>query len=363
MSKTTNKTALAVWPRFDRYVIDAGAIRPAPGAQAEPYDLWADYRSSQSATGAREPPYGPLLKLVQSIKFEPRPGPGPLRALSIESEGLVTSWCAEHGLLGILPHRTQMLTLAPRFRPLKEVPGRFAPCLHQYVRTNQGWQTLSRWGLRQETAGPDSGGGIVDDPQVPKSWPKPGALVEDLRTGEWKTEPLSKTWGPFFPDVPHMERDGYPYPSPGSEEFWRLYAEPVDDFVDTATLLLGVIQELGEVRKQHGAPESQKNPLAALDALNRLLGPTRPVTSLSNSGEIMEAWHTPSLLGGFAMMVLADLSDQRWPRTCDNCGKLFATKAYQGKYCSKSCRYAMQKRTYRQNLKARAAPKGQRIKL
>lgn len=363
MTKTTDNSRLALWPRFDLYVIEAGTIRPAPDAQAESYDLWADYRETQSVSGTREPPYASLLKLVQSIKFEPRPGPGPLRALSTESEGLVTSWCAGHGLLGILPHRTQMITLAPRYGPLESVTGRFVPCLIQRMRTNKGWKTLKRWGVRQESASPYCNGDLVDEPQIPKSWPKPEALVEDQRTGEWKTESLSKSWGPFFPGVPHMERNNYPYPSPGSAEFWRFYAEPVDDFVDTAILLLEVIQQLGKAQEQHGTPKGQKKAQTALYGLNRLLGPTGPTASLSDSGEIMEAWHTPSLLGAFAMMVLADLSEQRWPRTCVNCGKLFVTKAYQGKYCSKTCRYAVQKRTYRQKLRAQAAPKRRRIKL
>lgn len=336
--------------RFDRYVEQAGYIRPAPGSQMEIFDPWDDYVEAGSTPGAQEPPYGSLLNLIQSIQLTPRPGPGRTLTLSADSVKSVTSWCEEHGLFGTLLQRAQMFTLAPRYGPLEDVPDRCAPLLHQYLRTNQGWVTLPRWGVRQGTAGMDSIGTLVPPDRAPESWPRAEVLIQNLHSGEWTMESLSNIAGRYFPDVPQLERKTYSYPQPGSEEFWRLYAEPVDEFLEAAALLLGIVQDLG---KLDDTADSKTKAQIALVGLNRLLEPISSAAVLSDSAEVVKSWNTPSLLSAFATMILEDLSEQRLPRTCENCGKIFVTKAYQGRYCSDKCRYAAQKRRYRDRQKQR----------
>lgn len=336
------------WVRFDRYQEKEGYICPAPGAQLQTFDQLPHYAGVRSATGAQEPPYGSFLNLVQSVRLEPRPGPGRLQTLSADSAKLVTSWCAGHGLMGLLPQRAQMITLAPRYGPLKDVPDRCVPWLTQYIRTNRGWDILTRWGVRQQTVGIGSEGALVPAEQVPKGWPDPGALIQHQVSSQWSMEKLSDVAKRYFPGVPLLERDTYFYPCPLTEEFWRLYAEPVDEFVEAAAHLLGIVRDLGNPSDTADNKAKRKS---AVDRLNNILGAAAPVAGLSDSGEIVKLWHTPSLLSTFAMMIREDLSEQRWPRTCDNCGKVFVTKAYQGRYCTDKCRFAAQKRRYRQRQK------------
>ena len=173
------------WCRFDRYEIGDGYIRPATGANLEYFDPWQDYRRAGGGRGAWIPPYGSLLELVRNLESRPSPGPGPLWALSPGSEQRLLDWCSTHGVLGLLPHRVHMVTLAARLEPLEGHEDRLVPTQHQFLRTNQGWIRNSRW---------QSGGGNVsadDQPagqreaidlsEVPADWPRPGAVIQDLR--------------------------------------------------------------------------------------------------------------------------------------------------------------------------------------
>jgi hypothetical protein len=349
------------WGRFDRYIVQDGYIRPAPGARFDVYDPWASYGDTPSDSGAREPPYGSLLMLVQSIELKPRPGPGPLLTLSADSEALVTEWCATHGLLGILPLRAQSVTLAPRYDRLPDLQGHWVPWQHQFLRTHQGWIRTGRWGVRSgsvlQSDGTDRNGALVLSSKVPEQFSEPGVLMQDLRTGAWKTEPLTSTWARFFPDVPDEERETYDYPLPNTESFWHLYAEPVHDFVEAAGLMLRAVQVLGSLGESP-TTSGTKGQLGEdpLFTLNLLLGSVGPAAVLSDQGLVDRRWNATSLLGSFAMMALEDLAEQRAPRTCGNCGKLFVTRAYQGRYCSDTCRGTAQKRRYRERKRLRTTP-------
>ncbi len=109
------------WWRFSKYELRDGYIRPAPKAELEEYDPWAAYHASwnydpDSATPYVEqrtsaPPYQSLLTLFHEFRFDALGEPDP------ESVEKLLAWCAEHGLLGILPQRTLMVTLASRYYP------------------------------------------------------------------------------------------------------------------------------------------------------------------------------------------------------------------------------------------------------
>jgi hypothetical protein len=243
---------------------------------------------------------------------------------------------------------------------MPDVEGRWVPWQRQFFRVNQEWVKTNRLGVRAGTVPRGAAGQwkdkLVPPQELPEEWPKPEVLLQDLTTGGWKREPLAKTWARFFPDVPPSERETYAYPLPGTAEFWRLYAEPVYQFVEVATLLLSAIQGLGRLAEKDHTPEIKSEADRAIWALNTLISPTGPAADLSSGNQIEQRWYSPSLLGAFAMMALRDLSEQRWPRICDNCDKLFVTKAYQGRYCTDRCRYAAQKRRYRQRQKRQAKP-------
>ncbi len=188
----------------------------------------------------------------------------------------------------------------------------------------------------------------IDLSQMPSDWPRPGVVIQDLRVPDWKVEPLSVTWARFFPSVPEAERETYPYPLPGTEAFWRIYAEPVEDFVATATLFLTAVKFLGEIGRAGDGPQSDSGEIRGrMDMLLRLLDPVGPAVGLTEDGTFRQVWCASTLLGAYAMMALLDLTEQRRPLVCTICGKLFVTKAYQGIYCSATCRQTAQKRRYR----------------
>ena len=356
--------SIGTWSRFDRYVVHEGMIRPAFDARSQSYDPWPDHEMGRSTSGAKPPPYGALLDLIPSLELKPRPGPGPLLTLTPESETRATEWCAAHGPLGVLLQRVQTVTLAPRWHPSSEADHRLVPVLQQLIRTNQGWIRTGREG-KQVSYESNRGlsavaGDLVDPESLPTRWPDPGVLLQDLRQGDWKTEPLSQTWFRFFPDVPWEERETYNYPLPGTDAFWSIYAEPVYDFVEAATLLRAAIHGLcGE--EGTIAAEDQGTRQDAIDRLNRLLGPIGPAAVLAADRHLRQQWGATSLLGAYALMALMDLTGQRPPRICGNCGKLFMTKAYQGTYCSSTCRNTAQKRRYRQRKREESDSGGQHV--
>src|SRR5947208_4297865 len=71
-----------------------------------------------------------------------------------------------------------------------------------------------------------------------------GVRLHAVRTTEEVEEPLGRTWARFFPSVPARERERYPYPPPLTEAFWRLYAEPVEDFLDAARALRDALGQI-----------------------------------------------------------------------------------------------------------------------
>ncbi len=348
--------SIGPWVRFDRYVVREGMIRPAFGARLHSYDPCAEHEMGRSTSGAQQPPYGALLDLIQSVELKPRPGPGPLVTLTPESETLVCDWCAAHGLLGVLLHRVQTVILAARWHPLPGTEHRLIPVQQQLVRTNQGWIRTGREGRRfpSKVSGDESGaqGALVPPANLPKRWSEPNVLLQDLRTGERKTESLSQTWSRFFPEVPDEEREIHPYPLPGSAAFWLIYGEPVSDFLEAATLLLAPLRALCG-HEETISDEELAATQRAVDGFNRLLGPVSPAAFIGD-GRLQQQWNTASLLGAFAMMALMDLTEKRRPRICSNCSKLFVTKAHQGTYCSDTCRNTAQKRRHRQRLREKS---------
>ena len=133
------------WWRFSRYELRDGRIGPSPGARLEEFDPWAAFRRARSASKREDPPYRSLLVLAQELKLSPSgqvrigaiplPPDGqmsgfavePALTLTPESETKLLAWCSEYGLLGVLPHRSQMVALAPRWMPIALLPRGVAP--------------------------------------------------------------------------------------------------------------------------------------------------------------------------------------------------------------------------------------------
>jgi hypothetical protein len=159
-------------------------------------------------------------------------------------------------------------------------------------------------------------------------------------------EPLDKTWRRFFPAVSRAQARNYLYPAPYTEEFCRLYAEPLVDFVQALRLFAGAIKTL-TARSGNGAAAKD----LALEAINLLRRSNTPVIEQDADGKLHQIWETPSLLASFAEMFAQDIAYGRTTRLCEGCQLPFVSSAYQSRFCTDKCRWRQNKRKLRQKPK------------
>lgn len=341
-------------------------IRPAPGARLETYDPWAG--DTKAETWRVQPPYQALLELIERQPFARTP----------ESDDRLLDWCAENGLLGILPTRAQMVTLPARWGPL--IPGHtgsahLVPTRIVFTRTVNGWRSTvkSTFGTHVPYAlvgEPDQLGALVPDDALPAGWPRAGAILQQLGSAEWEAQPLEGDWAAFFPDVEEGARPTYDYAQPFSQRFWELYAEPVEEFLNAAVLFRDALRGIGtflEDPSNVGA-DAERRFFSGRDRLHALVARVSPYLQLRQDASLGLYWVSTSLLSTYAMMAIQDLAKQRRPRSCEACGRIFLSAAYQARYCSETCRHRAQKRRQRAGAQPgkrnpRAVPRGpQRVR-
>jgi hypothetical protein len=126
---------------------------------------------------------------------------------------------------------------------------------------------------------------------------------------------------------------------PGSEGFWKCYAEPVEDFVEAAVLFRDTV---GAVRSR-----DKDQRAVGVDRLDALLSTIAPSLASMGPKEAAVRYSAPSLLATFAMMAMVDQADGRLPVHCRVCGALFLSRALGARYCSQACRWTSQKRRHR----------------
>jgi hypothetical protein len=169
-------------------------------------------------------------------------------------------------------------------------------------------------------------------------WQCPRAKEAEGPNVTWSLSELAER---FFPSVPLDEREAYSYPLPLAPESWRLYSEPVDDFLHRAGWLQKAIENIAPADSEG---ESDfwwgKEILDFLTAsANRVLRPS--------GGRLELVWLFPSLLASFGMMVAEDTTEEHAVHICPMCETPFLSKAYQARFCSDTCRYRHQKREQR----------------
>lgn len=333
---------IGYWWRAEEYVLQDGYIRPAPGAAFVRYDPWDHYRLARQH-GKQEDltPYQELLKLAD-IRFVFNQGRFVVEADDAQK---LLEWCNRYGLLGVLLHRVQEVRLAPRWHRMVLLPSPkpnvLFPTQRHITRAATGWrsqyiQRLDGYVIRDE---PDREGSLVEEGLRPADMTA-GAWVRKIDAFDWQWESLSKTWVRFFPDTPREERETREYPLPLSEEFWREYAEPLDQFVNAVRALedaLRYLQEPTEVRRGR-------------DKINALAGDVN-LTLLTSEEGFRQAWVSTSLLGTLAAMAIFDLSGGKRVLRCETCGRPFVSGAPTARYCSPTCRQTAQKRAYRQRIR------------
>ncbi len=326
--------AAGSWWRFSRYEIRDGYIRPAPEAQLrryDPWELWVKTRPEgrRSDNGDLGPtPYRALLQMLDQLEYR-QDGASPLDftpaqvdmldgPLTEASHQRILDWCVRYGLLGILPHTVLQVTLSPK-----------DGVQLQYVRMGIGWTAIER----EER-----------HPSLPIVAPR--VVLQPLRGLGIVVEPLSKTWARFFPGVPETERNSFAYPQPLTDPFWKMYAEPVKDFLSGAHALREVLIAIGLQTNQELRAIHEFMTGGWPTVVNGLTAPTGIAAPLRRNGRIGLNWVGGSLLASFAMMLLEDLSSGR-ALQCP-CGQLFVSNAYQARYCSRQCRWRFEQRRFRQ---------------
>jgi hypothetical protein len=272
----------------------------------------------------------------------------PLRA---NAEQLIVDWCNEHGLLGILPHTAENVMLAPSWNYLEGGPDpdeallseenpRLFPSasVMKYIRLDDRWESHIESAMVGEEPARRA---VVEGEPVPvdcRSWPIRATAIIRRIDGELGGEPLpleqpiEDEWGRFFPGVPTADQEAFQYPRPMTDEFWRLYAEPVEHFIHHALVF-----------QQAVAPLFRSNPLSkVIDAstatayLRRLLAPVR-VSPQLEAGEYQETVRCPSLLSHLAKMASQDLEGNRRDLLRCPCGQDFVTDRSNSRFCSNAC--------------------------
>ena len=369
---------LGRWPRFDRYEVREGYIRPARGAALRWYDPWTGHEPSRAHSKRTPTGYPALLRLARECRLKPnrpqRPGTirphfGPRYALTAETEESLCHWCSENGLLGLLLERTLSVTLPYRWKRVPGLREKLSEAVfreqtrdghliesYQLSRGPEGWRSRSLHPLVAEFQGGFEPGSAIPEEEVPADFPRPGAITHtESDSGYprymWEIKPVGETLGPFFPDVAEHERELHGYPSPGTDEFWRAYAEPVEEFFRAASQFdqaLAILQ--GLEAKARITSDERDDILDAMSTLEDLSGQLS--LEVSKNWTLRQRWSTHSLLGAYATMAIQDLSAQVL-HACDECGHLFVSTAHQARFCSDLCRRRVDMRKYRKRLKAK----------
>jgi hypothetical protein len=352
---------LGTWWHFDRYEICGGALRPAADAALVTYDPWARYEEARSGWGSSggKAPYEVLLDLVWRLRLRPTSNKDEPTQLEPESRQALLSWCAEYGLLGLLPHEAEVAYLAPRWGPVAEFELAGIPLVETrllYQWGPNGWQAgMDAWWKTMTPAlnkASKKDGELVPPELVPDElWGPPSVLCRAIDDASWATLPIERAWGPFFPDVDEKDRRGHFYPPPLSDVFWTSYGEPLSAFLEAATLFSETLQNLDAEARDDSPPHAldveHRRRLANRNFFSLLSG-CHPALARDDRGGRTRAFHSKSLLASLAMMAYLDLTSGKRVLLCDEDGRPFVSGAYQARYCSDRCRNRALKRAYRE---------------
>jgi hypothetical protein len=328
------------WWRSSRYEVRGGCIRAATGAKFEAYDPQTLGRGQPAA-------YQSLVNLLDALHFRAQ-GVDEREALTPRSKTALVSWCEEHGLLGVLPHRVHMLAV-PLPPPAR---GRWAPPEIRYIRTPTGWipslplEVWERVGggyLVEGLLPPNTAASTLREFDLRPTLPVERVVISDLRTGAIHEEPVATTWARFFPSLPRTRRPPARYPLPLTERFWRNYAEPVDDFIAAALALRDALDALRAATSRDRA--------RGVELLNHLVAPIS-VALTQHGTHRAYSFQSPSLLATLAMIAMQDLTKGQRPAACLACGVPFLARTSASRYCTIRCRSTEQKRRQRKGAKA-----------
>jgi len=347
-----NRVNLGPWCCFSNYEIKDGCIQPTKKAKLKTYDPWNVYEKARLKKKGLCTPYESLNELIGSLSFQITKEK--LYELSPTSESNLLNWCSQYGLLGILPHRSLMAKFTPRWDTMH--PDDSGDELYNvqlnFIRISAGWKYVRTARIMPLRQTPKKRGQLAPTLHKSNQPFEEVVLWQEWEDGQYSFAPLEKTWRPFFPRGPSEKGESWDYPMPLSEKFWKMYAEPVEEFLQGARILKSALAELSCLPKKKSKLTNEEihRSLFGRKLLHSLVDGMCPVLDIIND-KFQQRWMAPSLLGSLAMMALQDLGEQRGFLVCRVCNKLFVSKAYQATYCSIRCRNTFNKREYRKNLR------------
>jgi hypothetical protein len=336
------------WWRWDSYEFRDGCIAPSTDANLSFYDTFAGRDGSRS----RSQPYNDLLAAIDGLHFEVEPGSEALR-LDGPEPSRVLEWCAEYGLLGVLPHRVNRLTMATRWQrdSWAAPPGMFVAAERHVEWHSTGWSESirARLDVREDESNVREGE-LVDESLLSdeSNFGVSEAVILN-NSGELVVERLHQSVSRFFPAVTPNERDTFAYPQIASDRFWTAYAEPVDQFLNAAFQIRDAVTGLAGVRElETMGDEDALVVKRGIDRFNAMLRQATLAVIPTDKG-IQRRWVPKSLIAAFALMITEDLElEHGRALRCENCGRPFVGLSYQATYCSTKCRKTAQMRRYRQ---------------
>ncbi|HET7503931.1 MAG TPA: hypothetical protein VFK02_23075 [Kofleriaceae bacterium] len=274
-------TSDRVWPRFSRYVIAGGYLRPAAGAKLSWYDPWEDFLAVRRSSASAEVAFDSLLRLLDRARVKmlsedeiARVGRrhvsrstedgGILRPALVTyaiDEPAVLAWVAEHGLLGLLHHRLEAAHSYDR----GVLSSSFSWSLGAWRRVENEVDAGSRDALRSTAR---------DRGEPNESY----AVVRPLAAPGAEVRLSDKAWAAYFPTltkadlarVPDMLADG---------TVWPYYAESIDDFIGAPMMSLQV-----DLRGCLSGDVSDGPAIAGSARPGRSAGPRRPAGSRRRTG-------------------------------------------------------------------------------
>lgn len=328
--------ASCCWPRFAGYeVVETPfgeTVRPRSGGKME----WYNPASSDFGALSRA-----LTELVAMLRgpldvMEKRMLAYPLDAMedrtwaehlhTVEAWaprlkpracGQLLQWIREHGLLGVLVERLEVI----RSAPLPYQLGTFQQ--HAYRRVAHEWTS-------QNFA-----------PLLDEDTRRPGAEMFHERDGGLELTDVGFSdpeWLRFFPTVvldSDSDPENYAYGAPDSEAFWRVYGEPI------SRLLLAVLG-IDRAQRALAAPKAGVAPewiTFHRGELNRLGIRVSQALMPAEGRRHRVGWCYASLWGLLASSAIW-ATGRQGIRVCVRCGTVFLSGRADALYCGDRCKKA-----------------------
>lgn len=327
-----------LWPRFSKYEIVDGSIRPTRGSTVEWYDPYAEHEALSNRSARQNAAYEELISLTKTFlpkapsavdiataKAAINAGRRPQVVSWAFHAGNLLDWVRQHGLLGLLHHTLVSASFWKNGFEESALTWSRAGWRLAAIRTNG--RSTSLKALQQQL-------GYLTVSH---------ALVRAGST-TCVRQPPELAWENYFPMIAVKNLATVPkLMATATERAWRQYAEPVNDFVLAALSLRTMLTSLHPARKQNALSQVA----VGLFSSDELLVPVRSGIHLGTDGVFRTAWSSPSLLGHLAMTAAHDVARYQRIVICPNptCGMPHAAR--KATYCSDRCGRTVQMRRRR----------------